>query len=261
MEQKVVKIQNLHISYLETKSDGSAPPLLILPGWASTAERWKTILAILEEEGTKAIALDFPGRGGSSTAQEPWDLDRYVAFVLDFINALQIKTYYLLGHSFGGRVAIKIGVLHDSAPEKLILVDAAGVTPRDKKRIAVYKVSTKIGGLIFSLPLLSIFRSIARKIIYYFAGGYDFYVLKGPMKETFKRIVGEDLTPYLGKIFVPTYIIWGEKDRMTPLADAHIMHKKIRNSKLIILNGGGHSLNLEMPEKLAAEIYSIVKYQ
>ena len=74
------------------------------------------------------------------------------------------------------------------------------------------------------------------------------------MQETFRRIVGEDLTPLLDKITAQTYIIWGEKDRMTPLTDAHLMHRKIKNSEFVVIPGGSHSPNMDMPEQAAREI-------
>jgi len=253
-----VNIQGLHVRYLET--DGKSDiPLIILHGWGSQAERWRKVLAILERQNVRALAIDLPGFGETLAPKTSWDIDDYGNFVHSFIKALAISKFYILGHSFGGSVAMKLASAQTEGMTRLILVNAAGVTPRDKKRLFAYKVFVKIMKLIFVLPPLSLFRNKAKKIIYWLSGSYDYYLQTGVMKETFKKVIERDLTPYLSKIQVPTHIIWGENDRMTPLSDAHLMEKNIAGSKLTVIKGGVHALNIQMPETLTEEIYKIVK--
>lgn len=259
MKEKTVAVSGLATHYLETNSREGIP-LIILHGWASSAARWSPILLALEKIGIHAVALNFPGRGKTPAPSAPWNLDTYTNFVLAFAHTLGFEKFHLLGHSFGGRVCIKIAARgDDTGLAKLILVDAAGVTPRDKKRIFVYKLGTKIGDWIFSLPLLRMFRKFARKVVYFFSGAYDFYVLEGAMRETFRKIVSEDLTPLLGDITAQTLILWGEADKMTPLSDARLMKQKIRRSRLVIVPGGSHSLNLDSPQRVADEVVKFLQ--
>ena len=79
------------------------------------------------------------------------------------------------------------------------------------------------------------------------------------MKETFQRVIGEDLTSLLSQIKVPTLIIWGDRDRMTPLRDAYLMKKEISNSKLIILEGFSHVPHLENPKLLSQKVITFIK--
>ena len=74
------------------------------------------------------------------------------------------------------------------------------------------------------------------------------------MKDTFKNVISEDLAQFTGFIRVPTIIIWGDKDKSTPFEDAQFMNNKIKNSKLVVINGAGHALNKECPEVLANKI-------
>ena len=74
------------------------------------------------------------------------------------------------------------------------------------------------------------------------------------MKETFKNVVAEDLSQFTGFIRVPTVIIWGNKDKSTPIDDAYFMNNKIKNSKLVVIEGMGHALNKECPDVLAEKI-------
>ncbi len=74
------------------------------------------------------------------------------------------------------------------------------------------------------------------------------------MKQTYLNVVRDDLSQFTGFIKVPTVLIWGEKDTSTPIEDANFMNQKIKNSKLVIIEGHGHALNRECPEILSQKI-------
>lgn len=258
MERKKCEILGLRTEYLTTNSPAEELPLVILHGWGSKAERWSAVLLLLEKRGKRAIAVDLPGFGKSEAPREPWGLENYQQFVIEFLKELNTQKFYLLGHSFGGRIAIKIAAAGWSGLVKLILVNSAGVTPRSKARISIYMLATKIVKPIFSIPPLNIFRNLTRKIIYTLSGSYDYYLAKGAMKKTFNEVIVEDLTPYLPSIQLPTCVIWGKLDNMTPVSDAYVIHNHIKNSKLTIIENGDHSLHLQMPEQLVEEIIKCI---
>jgi len=79
------------------------------------------------------------------------------------------------------------------------------------------------------------------------------------MRETFLNIVKYDLTPFLEKISMPTFLIWGENDNKTPLRDGRLMNEKIKGSRLHIIKGGDHVPNLKMPEELSRIILDFLK--
>ena len=79
------------------------------------------------------------------------------------------------------------------------------------------------------------------------------------MKETFKKAIGEDLTPLLGTIKIPTLIIWGENDKTLPVTDGYLMNKKIENSRLEIMKGVDHTPQIEAPDLLAQKIIEFIK--
>lgn len=131
----------------------------------------------------------------------------------------------LVGHSFGGRVAIYIAG-ETTWASAIVLIDSAGVIPRRGigyyYKVYKYKLLKKLG-----LPNSNY-------------GSEDYQKLSGIMKETFVRVVNQDLTPMLKNVVVPTLIVWGENDKDTPLYMANIIHKNITNSRLNILEGAGH---------------------
>ena len=79
------------------------------------------------------------------------------------------------------------------------------------------------------------------------------------MKQTFRNIISEDLTSLLYKIETPSLIIWGDKDKMTPLKDAYFLNKKISNSRLDILKGVNHAPHVEVPELVAEKVIKFMK--
>jgi len=74
------------------------------------------------------------------------------------------------------------------------------------------------------------------------------------MKDTYLKVISEDLSEELHKIKTPTVIIWGDKDNYTLVEDAYFINQQIENSKLIILPGANHELNRKVPDILAKEI-------
>ncbi len=86
----------------------------------------------------------------------------------------------------------------------------------------------------------------------------DYLNAKGTLNDTIKNILAEDLKMVLSDILEPTKIIWGDKDRITPLRDAYLMKEKIKNSQLDILEGIKHMPYNECPEKLAESIINFI---
>lgn len=228
--------------------------ILILHGWGSRSDSWSNVKEILQNQGYNVIVPDLPGFGKSAPLSQIWSVDNYVEWVDNFIKKRNYNNQkiFLLGHSFGGRIAIKFAAKYPEKTQKLILCSAAGITPRPKIKIAIFNLLSKIGNLMFSLPFLKIFQRPARKFIYFLSKDRDYYYLQNEtMRQTFKRVISEDLTNYLFQIKVPTLIIWGERDKLTPIADAYKMHQQIKNSVLKIIPQGKHSLYLQHPEELA----------
>lgn len=257
------EINGLQINY---KIAGSGPAILILHGWGSSLKSWLRVQEFLTARGYKVIIPDLPGFGKSDPPSLSWTIDDYIEWLKNFvqkINEIQpkpIKQFFLLGHSFGGRIAIKFAVKYPEKLSSLILYGAAGITPRPKIRITIFSFISQIGNLIFSFPLLKPFRNLAKKFIYFFAQTKDYQFIQAPtLKGTFKKTIKENLTSYLNQIEVPTLIIWGKNDKITPLKDAYLIKKEIKNSTLEIIPDLGHSINLQAPEKLAETIFNWFK--
>ncbi len=219
--------------------------LFILHGWGSCAENWKGIKQSLESKRLKVAVPDLPGFGQAPPLKTAWFVDDYVQWLKDFCETENISQFFLFGHSFGGRLAIKFAAKYPEKLQGLILCAAAGIKP--KKNLLILAIA-KIGKIIFPYPF-------CRKIFYSkILRKTDYLKAQGIMKQVFKNVIEEDLTPYLAQIKVPTLILWGEKDKMTSVKNGYLMKEKIKNSQLKVFEGIGHSLRRENPQLLIKEI-------
>lgn len=237
-------ISGLKINY---KILGEGRPFLILHGWGSKSDKWEKTAVFLSRKGFKTIIPDLPGFGKSEMAESAWTLDDYCDFVKKFAEFLKLDKFYLLGHSFGGAVSVKFCLKHSQKVEKLYLVASSCVRKKNIKKRILLAIS-KIFKVFSFIPLFrkAFYKFIVRKS--------DYIYTKGVMKETFLKIVKEDLSPFLSSVKTPAVIIWGDKDDVIPIEDIRIMNREIKNSKLIIIPDATHNVEQEMPDILAQKI-------
>lgn len=228
-------------------------PILILHGWGSNRKSWIPVMEILTLNGFQVMAPDLPGFGESDFPPTSWNVQNYVDCVLVLLDTLKLKKVILIGHSFGGRISIKLASQHPERVENLILVASAGIKHQPTPKIKILSFGARFGKKIITIPVLRSFTSTTRHFLYRLAGSRD-YLLSGPNRETFLKIIAEDLSPHLSKISMPTLLIWGDKDSMTPLKDGLIMRSTIPDSKLVILKGLHHGIHREAPQKLAEAV-------
>jgi pimeloyl-ACP methyl ester carboxylesterase len=255
MREEKVLVKGIETNY---KIGGKGENFLILHGWNGSSDSWRKIIEILEIT-YKVICPDFPGFGKTETPKISWSLSDFVEWLKDFTEKLDLKEFFLLGHSFGGRVAIKFSISYPEKVKKLILVSPGGIKQKWGLKEKIAFQLAKVGNAIFSKKPFFRFKDGARNLFYRVMRIKDYSRARGIMKETMKKIVEEDLLPELSKIQNKTLIIWGEKDKIIPLKYAFIFKEKIKNSKLEILPKIFHSPHLEDPEKLAEVLISNLK--
>ena len=238
-------IDNININYI---MEGQGDAVLLLHGWGSNIKLFDGIIKNLSKTHT-VYALDMPGFGESDEPKEAWNVDDYVDFVIKFINEMKITKLSLLGHSFGGRVIIKMVNREnlDFQIDKLILVDSAGIKPvsSNKKTFKgqLYKFLKKIVG---SKLIRKIFPEALNKLKCKF-GSEDYKNATPVMRDTLVKVVNEDLKDLLPNIKNSTLLIWGDKDEATPISDAYTMNKLIKDSGIVTVEGAGHYSFLESP--------------
>ena len=176
-------------------------------------------------------------------------VDAFADFFCKFAEALEIKDVILIGHSYGGRMIIKLAS-REKLPfsiRKIVLIDSAGIMPKrsmkQKLKVRWYKIVKKIVNirLVYALfpEVVEDWRSRQ--------GSADYRNASPMMRKCLVMAVNEDLTHLLPKIKQETLLIWGDRDTATPLADAKIMEEQISGAGLVVLQGAGHFSFLDSP--------------
>ena len=241
-----IEIDGLNINYKIT-GEGSETAVM-LQGWGTGMEIYDSVANALNDR-FRFIQFDLPGFGGSDEPKEPWNVDAYADFFCRLMEKLGVERAVLIGHSYGGRVIIKLAA-RDSIPfeiSKIVLMDAAGIMPKRsfwaKLKIKRYKILKKVSAsrVVYALfpELVDDWRSRQ--------GSADYRNASPMMRSCMVMAVNEDLTELLSKIRQETLLIWGDADTATPIGDAHIMEERIPNVGLAVLKGAGHYAFLEQP--------------
>ena len=126
-----IEINVLKIHYIEEGKD-TKTSILLLHGWGASIKSFKPVINELSKY-YKVYAIDFPGFGESEDPSKNYDVEEYSKVVLKFIEEKKLQDVVLIGHSFGGRVIIKLVGKLGFNPKKIILVDSAGIRPKKKK--------------------------------------------------------------------------------------------------------------------------------
>ena len=242
MDKEIV-IDNLKIHYDETGPVGGAE-VILMHGWGCCTSTVRSIAAALEPS-LHVYNIDLPGHGKSQEPPTVWGIEDFTRLIENFVKELQIKQPTLIGHSFGGRIAILMA--SRSETRKVVLVDAAGIKPKRSLKYYLKVYSFKTGRKLISLLLPS---ATANRIIERWRnknGSADYQQASPVMRAVMSKCVNEDLKYVMPKISAPTLLIWGRDDTATPLTDAQTMEKLIPDAGLVAFDGCGHYSFLDNP--------------
>ncbi len=221
-------------------------PIIILPGWKLSGSTYKNLVWLLDKNGYKTYVLDLPGFGKEELISDSMTLSDYTDFVEKFITIHKIQSVILIGHSFGGRLAIKYSYLYPKKVELLILTGVPVIRNISfKKRIATIIAHT--GKSLQKVIPKNIFQFF-RKLIYYSVGEWDYYK-SGNLKKVFLNVVNESLVEYIKQLSMPILLIWGENDTFTPVSDVEEIKKLNIHIKSVIVKNTNHRLPCDYPEK------------
>lgn len=252
-KQKSVELDGTTLFY---KIAGEGKPFIIIHGWGASSSSWMGIVEEMTGEGFQIIIPDLPGFGKSPEPKKVWGTLDYSSIILKLIKELGLKDLYLLGHSFGGGIALRIAS-GENGVDKLILCDAAIV--REERLSLRQQISKGISRIAKAVPKDMPGYKFFEKLVYRFAGVSDYYRASPMMKEVFKKVVSEDLRSFLSKIAQKSLIIWGSEDKATPLSDAFLLNKEIKGSELKIIPGARHNPYKTNPKETAGAIIKFLK--
>lgn len=245
-------IKNLATEY---KDDGAGRTMLFLHGWQDNLETFKPLAGLFASD-FRIIRLDLPGFGKTENPPQDWNLEDYVHFVRSFIEKLGVEVNVLIGHSFGGRIAIKALGEKKIKTDKIVLLNSAGIVQKHTLRSFLLKVFAKVIKAVLFIPPLSFWKDKIRKKAYR-AIGSD-YADVGRLKGTFLNTINEDLSGQAKNISVPTLLIWGVNDEETPLSLGRYLSRLIPGSNLEVIENAGHFVHKEKPEEVAERIKKFI---
>ena len=225
-----IRIKDIDINYIQY---GKGKDIVLLHGWGQNIEMMMPVGDRLEKNYRITI-LDLPGFGESSEPKEVLNIYDYSDILEEFLNQLDITNPIVMGHSFGGRIAIIYASRNKI--EKLILFGSPCI--RKEQKLS-FKVRVLKG--LKKIPVLNNLEGFAKKHI----GSRDYKAASPMMRDILVNTVNQDLSNEARNITCPTLLIWGTNDTEAPLEDAKELEKIIPDAGLITFEGLSHYAYLE----------------
>ena len=180
--------------------------------------------------------LDFPGFGESEEPKEAWTIEDYELMLEEFLKKVNVKKPIVIGHSFGGRVAIRYSARNPIS--KLVLFGSPCIRIQEELSLGV-----KILKKLKTLPGLNDLGEYMKKFI----GSRDYKAASPIMRQTLVNVVNEDLSKFAREIEEPTLLIWGTNDTEAPLNEAKELEKIMVDAALITLPGTHYAYLENLP--------------
>jgi len=261
-------IDGVRIHYQEK---GTGTPLVLIHGYTSSTYSWKEVFEPLAKS-FHVIAVDLKGFGFSGKPDGDYSRRGQAVLVTHLLEHLKIEKAWLCGNSMGGEVALNVAVANPERVAGLILIDSAGVEVPGKGSLAPgYLMVPVVGRILIALSLTSdkLVRQGLEKSFYdqtkvtddRVANYYRPLKTRGGQLAALRARTQWSLFPVeqnLGKIAVPTLILWGAQDQLIPLAAGRKLNSLIKDSKLVIFENCGHVPQEEMPARTIDELMKFI---
>jgi pimeloyl-ACP methyl ester carboxylesterase len=223
---------------------GEGEPILALHGWGANIKSLLPVAERLAPLGYQVHMLDLPGFGESQLPPEPWSVADYMQFVLAYLDDCGLDRVAVLGHSFGGRIALMLAAEHPERVSKMVLMDAAGLrTPLTLKQQTRNFITRMLRIGLNKLHLTKLRTRLQEGYNRRYAS--EDYLNAGALRDTFLKVIHEDLSSYAQRIQASTVLIWGDRDADTPLWQGRKLEQLIPDAGLIVFQGAGHFAYLE----------------
>jgi pimeloyl-ACP methyl ester carboxylesterase len=250
---------------------GAGEKILLIHGLAGSSKTWDDVIPLLTPHA-EVIAVDLLGHGESAKPTGDYSLGAFASGLRDFLSILGIDSVTIVGHSFGGGVAMQLAYQHPHLVDRLVLVGSGGLGREVSwlLRLLTLPGAEYVMPVAFPKPLVDratdVGRQLGRRNIRSpklaemwrayssLAGATNrkafVRTMRGVIEPTGQTVNASDRL-YLAA-HVPTMIVWGDQDGIIPVAHAHAAHDLIPTSRLEIIEGVGHFPHVEQPDTFAA---------
>jgi pimeloyl-ACP methyl ester carboxylesterase len=239
---------------------GNGPPLVLVHGALGDSRDWRPQLDGLSGEFT-VIAWDAPGCGRSFDPPADYGLDGYADCLAAFIDALGVERPHVLGLSFGSGLALELFRRHRALPRSLVLASAyAGwrgslgpEVAEERRQWGLRAAEQPLEQFVREFNETLFTDSVPAELVEEMAEIVRDHHPAG-VRAMANAFADADLRDVLPRIDVPTLLLYGDADKRSPLPVAEQLHAGIPGSKLVVVAGPGHVLNLETPERFNEEV-------
>jgi pimeloyl-ACP methyl ester carboxylesterase len=255
------------------------PDVIALHGFLQTLDSWRHLAPKLAARGARFTAFDLKGHGGSPCPPDgKYSLADHAAPILNFVRDNDLRGLTLIGHSFGGAVALRVAVrlVEEGRLRALVLVDS--FLDPDAFRIRLLRtlgplVASRLGWVLRRAPLARLAvriglwmlcrhpERIEPEAIEAYAANMRQPDRVRALIETGRQIAAAEyaqLWAELPSIEVPTLIVWGRQDRLLRENAAARLHGRLRGSELFVVDDCGHIPHEERPEIVVEKIAAFV---
>lgn len=258
-----INVDDYNINYEVAGDRNNDFDCLLIHGWGTNLYSLRLTSNILSSK-YKVYSIDLPGFGKSDSLKKSFNVDDYADIIIHFIEKIGIKNICLVGHSYGGRIIIKINNRNNLPFEikQNVFIDSAGIKQNTKKTFKTY-IYKLIKNIYTCLPISEEAKKEKIDKLKDKFGSSDYRNAKGFLRDTLVKSVNEDLSKEIGNITKKTLLIWGEKDTATPIKDAEFFKEKIKGSELHIINNAGHFPFVDEPfeyEEIVRNYFGLGKF-
>jgi pimeloyl-ACP methyl ester carboxylesterase len=261
---KFATLRSIEMAFID---EGSGRVVLFLHGYPFDSSMWNEQIAVLATAGFRAIVPDLRGQGETKAQGEVSTMDEMARDAAALLDHLQIEDAVVCGLSMGGYVAFEFVHLFPSRVRGLILAGTRAPADNEQEKAGREQQVVTIlrAGMvpisIATLPKLVASRTLAEKpqVVKRLREMITRSDPKGAAAAQRGMAARRDYTNDLAGINAPTLIIVGRDDPIRPVADAELMHKGIRNSRLEIIEEAAHMTNMEQPEVFNPALLAFLK--
>ena len=234
---------NINYSYYENSSKTN---LIFLHGWGQNIEMMLPIAKPFITKYTVSI-VDLPGFGLSDEPKEIWSIFDYADMVDYFAKQFKMKNPIIVGHSFGGKIALCYGIKYK--PSKLVLLASPF-----RSKPNTNNIKNKVLKSLKKIPVINRFEDFAKRHM----GSTDYKNATKMMRDILVKHVNYDLTDQVKNIKCPTLMIWGTKDTAVPYEEAIKLEKLIKGSGIVTYDECSHYAYLERLSQTISVLNSFI---
>ena len=267
-EQFATEQVSIHGHRVCYRRGGAGSVLLLLHGIGDSSRTWIPAMRLLQRSYTM-LAPDLPGHGNSSSPLGDYSLGSHASSMRDLLDLLSIERVTVIGHSFGGGVAMQFAYQFPSRCERLVLVDAGGLGREVTwiLRLATVPAAEYVMPVLFPAFIRRWGDPVARFLDewgIHNARAADVWRSYRTLTDAGNRMAfvrtaravidpGGQSVSAVNRLYLvaqmPTLIVWGGQDKIIPLVHAFQAHEAIPNSRLEVIQGAGHAPHEEEPAR------------